>query len=202
MNDGELFAAWRGGDRASGESLIERHYDAMLRFFRGKAGDHAEDLVQRTFLVCAEPGGGFRGEGSFRAYLFGVARNVLFEHIRRRVRDGQPQPDFAESSIMDLAPGVATVVGRRAEQRLLMQALNLLPLESQLLIELYYWEELAVDELAAVLEIPAGTVKSRLHSARARLRDAMEQLPAAPEDTRSVRALLDSWLLQVRPAID
>jgi len=179
VDDAALFAAWRGGDRASGEALIERHYDAIARFFRTKAGEHADDLVQRTFLVCAEPGASFRGEGSFRAFLFGVGRNVLFEHFRGRVRDGHGEPDFARSSIMDLAPGVATVAGKRAEQRLLLQALQHLPLEAQLLLELYYWEELSIDEVAAVLTIPPGTVKSRLHTARALLREALARLDGA-----------------------
>jgi len=193
LTDAELFAAWRAGDRTAGESLIERHYDAIARFFRTKAGEHADDLVQRTFLVCAEPGASFRGEGSFRSFLFGIARNVLYEHIRRRVRDGQPEPDFAASSIMDLAPGVATIAAQRAEQRLLVQALQNMPLESQLLLELYYWEDLSIDEVASVLSIPKGTVKSRLFAARSVLRDKMESMATTPEDARSVRALIQAW---------
>src|SRR5690606_17645112 len=48
--DRELFEAWRTGDRAAGQQLIERHYDAIVRFFRTKAGPQTDDLVQRTFL--------------------------------------------------------------------------------------------------------------------------------------------------------
>ncbi|MEZ4372914.1 MAG: sigma-70 family RNA polymerase sigma factor [Polyangiaceae bacterium] len=73
--------------------LIERHYDSVARFLRTKAGPHADDLVQRVFLVCLDKGGQFRGDSTFRAFLFGIARNVVFEFIRgssrRRARRGR-----------------------------------------------------------------------------------------------------------------
>jgi RNA polymerase sigma-70 factor (ECF subfamily) len=195
--DSELFRAWRAGDRAAGEALIVRHYDAIARFFRYKASEQAEDLVQRTFLACSDAGGGFRGEGSFRAFLFGVARNLLFEHIRRQVRH-RPDADFSLSSLMDLNPGVATLAAEQSEQRLLVRALQHLPLETQVLLELFYWEELSIDEVATALEIPKGTVKSRLFNARALLRETLERLPASDEETRSARSLLDSWRADVK----
>ena len=50
-----------------------------------------------------------------RAWLFGIARNVLYEHIRGRVRDGRAEPDFHESALVDLAPGVSTIAGNTAQ---------------------------------------------------------------------------------------
>ncbi len=202
LEDATLFHAWRAGDREAGEALILRHYDAIARFFRHKAAAHADDLVQRTFLLCADPNASFRGEGSFRAFLFGVARNVLFEHIRRNLRDGRPDADFSASSLLDLSPGVATIAAQHAEQRLLGRALQHLPLESQMLLELYYWEELSIDELASMLAIPAGTVKSRLFSARTQLRETLERLPASPEDARSAQSLLHSWRAGIKGHLD
>jgi RNA polymerase sigma factor (sigma-70 family) len=198
IDDHILIEAWRNGDNASAEVLIERYYDSIARFFASKAGNEADDLVQRTFLRCAEGIGRYRGDANFRAYLFGIARNVLYEHIRRRVRDGPVEPDFGASSLMDLAPGVSTIAAQRAEQRVLVMALQRIPLELQIVLELYYWEGLGVAELAEVLAIPAGTVKSRLHRARSLLRDAMERLPATPEEQRTVRALLQEWAADVR----
>ena len=52
--DARLVQAWRGGDAAAGAQLVERHYDAIVRFFRTKAHPAADDLVQRTFMLCAE----------------------------------------------------------------------------------------------------------------------------------------------------
>lgn len=194
-DDGALFGAWQAGDRAAGEALIERHYDSVVRFLRTKAGPHADDLVQRVFLVCVDRGVHFRGDSSFRAFLFGIARNVVFEFIRGKVRDDRRRSDeIGASSILDLAPGLSSVAVQRAEQRLLVAALQRIPLDLQMAIELYYWEELSVAELATALEIPPGTVKSRLHRARQLLRQEMAELPSSGserEDLGSVMRMLD-----------
>lgn len=191
-DDAELVAGWRGGDADAGDVLIDRHYDAIVRFFRTKTSVGVEDLVQKTFLVCAERMHTYEGVASFRAFLFGIARNVLFEHLRARCRDGRSDDAIGASSIIDLAPGVSTQVFRRAEHRALVDALQRIPLELQLVVELYYWEELGIDDLARLLEVPAGTVKSRLHRARTMLRDVM----AAP--SASALASADPWAARFR----
>jgi RNA polymerase sigma-70 factor (ECF subfamily) len=191
--DHDLLAAWAAGDRAAGAQLVERYYDGIVRFFANKASNDTDDLVQRTFLACAEGAANFRGQGSVRAYLFGIARNLLYEHIRARQRSGLADPDFRESALVDLAPGASTLAAQRADHRLLYAALQRIPLELQTLLELYYWEDLPVEELAQILDIPPGTVKSRLHRARRLLRESCERLPASPEESKGVRRLLASW---------
>lgn len=159
--------------------MIGRHYASVLRFFRTKAGPDADDLAQRTFLRCVEAAERFRGEASVKAFLFGIARNVLFEHIRAHLRESRVDPDFSVSSILDLHPRASTLAFRKAEERRLVEALQRQPLETQIVLELYYWEELSVDEVARVVDIPAGTVKSRLHRGRELLRQALGESPFA-----------------------
>ena len=89
MDDAQLLSAWREGDEDAGEVLFERFYDGLSRFFRNKAGEHAPDLIQRTFLVLLETQGRMREGTTFQAYLFGVARNILLEHYRGKRRDGE-----------------------------------------------------------------------------------------------------------------
>lgn len=187
-SDAELLQSWRGGDERAGTVLLERHYESVLRFFRTKAGDDADDLVQQAFLRTLEAAERFRGDSTFRAFLFGVARNVLYEHIRRRMKDRKADPDFGVSSILDLNPRASTIALRMAEQRALIDALQRMPVEIQIVLELHYWEELSVDEVAVAVDVPSGTVKSRLHRGRGLLREAME---SAPE---GARAPLAAWL--------
>lgn len=196
-SDGELLAAWGGGDKKAGAGLIERHYPAIERFFAYKVGEQAPDLVQRTFLVCAAQTTDFRAEGSVRAFLFGIARNVLSEHLRARFRDKPEAVNTGAHSIADLSPGVATLVSAHAEQRQLLLALQRIPLDLQILLELYYWEELSLEEVALVLEAPIGTLKSRLHRARGLLREQMEAVATRAEDLRDAREMLSSWLRRV-----
>jgi RNA polymerase sigma-70 factor (ECF subfamily) len=153
-----------------------------------------------VYLVAADPERGFRGESSFRTYLFGVARNVLLAHYRGRTRDARVDADVSVQSVHDLAPGPSSMVALRADERLLFEALQRIPLDIQMTLELFYWEELTIPELAAVLEIPEGTVKSRLHRGRALLEQAMERL-AAPDDAReSVRVQLGEWAVRMQAA--
>ena len=197
-SDAELVRAWRDGDADAGDVLVERHYDAPVRFFRTKTSRGEDDLVQKTFLVCAERLSTYQGQGTFRAFLFGIARNVLFEHYRSKAKDGRSDDAIAASSVVDLAPGVSTQAYRRAEHRVLIDALQRIPLELQLVIELYYWEELGIDELAQLLEVPEGTVKSRLHRARTILRESMEGVSAKDLGESADAPAADAWARRFR----
>lgn len=145
-DDVELLRAWRSGDEAAGEALIGAHYDAILRFFRTKAGEDADDLAQRTFLRRVEPRNEYQGLATFRAYLFGIARNVLLEYIRIRVRDRKVDPEFSVGAVLDPSPRASTAAFAKVEQRQLVLALQQLPLDLQVTLELFYWEELSVEE--------------------------------------------------------
>lgn len=80
--DEELLAAWRAGDRRAGELLFERYYEPVARFFLNKTDAQAE-LIQQTFLACVEGAPKFRGEGSFRSFLFAIAEGTVKSRLRR-----------------------------------------------------------------------------------------------------------------------
>lgn len=185
MTDLELLDAWRSNDAKAGQELVTRHWSAISRFFRAKVGDDGADLISQTFLACVE---GKETIENVRAYLFGVARRRLADHFRTRAR--APGMDLAMSSLADLAPGPATELDRHQRAELLMVALTRIPLDDQIAIELSYFEGLSTRELAAVLEIPENTVRSRLSRARDKLRAALAGL-GTPEEA----ALAESQLV-------
>src|SRR5262247_3944620 len=124
-----LLAAWRAGDRGAGERLLGRYFDAVARFFRSKLGDDVEDLIQATFADCVAANQQVRGP-SFRAYLFTIARNRLFDHLRTAFR--RPQGiDLDAISIADLGTSPSGKLARREEYRQLLDALRHLPVEQQ-----------------------------------------------------------------------
>lgn len=180
VDDEALLASWTEGDDKAGEALYRRHFDALYRFFRTKAPDHCEDLIQTTMLECMRGRQRFRGDSTFRAYLFGVARNCLLHHFRTRFRD-RLDFDASRSSVADLDPRFSSVLGRRAEQERLLAAMRSIPVDLQVVIELHYWDELNTRELATALDVPQGTVKSRLRRAREALRQALGDGPAEGE---------------------
>jgi RNA polymerase sigma-70 factor (ECF subfamily) len=152
-SDEALLEAWRAGDQPSGEQLFDRHFVALSRFFRNKADQGIDDLIQSTFLGLAEARERFRGEGSFRSFLFGVAYNVLRNHYRAK-RSRTDKIDFGVTSIHDLRPGPSELFAHRAEQRILLEALRRIPVEHQVLLELYFWEPLTAPEIAEILAVP------------------------------------------------
>ena len=107
------------------------------RFFAGKLDDQVEDLVQQTFLVCLEKRGGYRGEGSFRAYLLGIARFRLLNYLRDRKPRDAPLSAIAERSLFELGDSPSRMVARQDEQRVLLAALRRLPRDLQIALELH-----------------------------------------------------------------
>jgi RNA polymerase sigma factor (sigma-70 family) len=198
--DLELLDAWREGDGDAGNELFDRHFDALYRFFGNKVGDGVDDLVQQTMLACVNGRGRFRGDSSFRTYLFGIARNVLFQHFDRRGREAE-RLDYGTVSVMDLGESPSYLVGARAEQRLLAAALRRLPLDDQIALELYYWEGMSGPDLATALGLGEPAVRSRLRRALERLRKTIGEVAANPADVESMSADLEKWvqILHARP---
>lgn len=183
--DAAAVAAWRGGDRAAGEALFERHFEALFRFFRNKVEDNVDDLIQQTFTAVVTSIDRFRGEASFRSYLFAIARNELIAHWRTKQRSAG-NLDVDEVSVAELSthqPG--RMLARRAEHQLLLTALRAIPLDFQIALELVYWEELTGPELAVALGVPEGTARSRLRRGKELLAAKLAELAGDPATAES-----------------
>lgn len=171
-DDEELLEAWRAGDSSAASTLVQRHFAAVCRFFRSKLGDDVEDLIQRTFLDCMESKGRIQGP-SFRSYLFAVARNRLFDHLRQGLR--RPVDDLGSRSLADLRTQGSGLLARAQDRERMAAALDALPIDFRITLELFYWEDLRGEEVAAVLGVSPHTVRSRLARARERLKAELDQ---------------------------
>lgn len=196
-SDEELLAAWRAGERRAGELLFERYYEPVARFFFNKT-DAAAELIQQTFLACIEGAAKFRGEGSFRSFLFAIAYRQLCRHYRDRKGD---RLDLAEVSVAAMEPSPSQAMLEGEELKLLLAGLRRIPVDCQVALELLYWERLTTAEMAAALEIPEGTVKSRLRRGRALLREAIEALARSPELAASTLGGLETWAGALRARV-
>lgn len=197
-SDIELLERWRTGELGAGDLLFTRHFAAIHRFFKNKvAADQLEDLVQLTFMACVEGRERFRQDAKFKTYLFGVAHNLLCDHYRKS-RKRPDSLDFTTSSAADLAAGPSTLFGKRREERLLLEALRRIPLDSQIVLELYYWEEMSASQTAAVLQLPEGTVRGRVRRAKQLLREQLGKLARSPEELQTTLGGLDQWAAALR----
>lgn len=198
VGDVELLEQWRNGDLAAGEILFERYYDAVARFFRTRMpGGDIADLVQETFVACVEGRDRVHEGGSFRAYIFSVANNVLCIHLRAKYR-GDDLVDFDQLSVEDMAPGPASQLRQQREEQVLLAALRRIPVNDQLLLELHYWQQIRTSDIAKAMGLNHNTVRSRLANARKRLEEAMAELAGSAELFESTKANFEEWARQCR----
>lgn len=200
-SDFELLAAWSRGEMRAGDELFERHFESLYRFFRNKVSHAVHDLVQDTLLRCTESKDAFRKKGSFRAFLFGIARRVLHDHLRKVYRDGG-HLDLEASSAMDLAPSPSQLVAKKQEHRILLQALRMIPLDHQIALELAYWEDMTGPEIGEVLGVPPATARTRLRRAREALTQKVSDLANTPELLESTMDNLDHWAKSLREYLE
>jgi RNA polymerase sigma factor (sigma-70 family) len=191
--DAELLNAWAAGDAEVGSRLFARHYRTVYRFFANKLASLAtvEDLVQQSFMACLEARARYRGDASLRTFLLAIARNVLLKHFREARK--LQAIDVDELSLADLGLGLSTVVGLRREQMLLLSALRNIPIDSQVVLEMTYWEQMSAREIGEVLGESEPAIRGRLRKAKLELRGAVESLARTPEEVTSTLGGLERW---------
>jgi RNA polymerase sigma-70 factor (ECF subfamily) len=200
LDDFELLDAWRAGDRGAGNALFDRYFDALFCFFRTKVDDAtAEDLVQQTLLKLVQLEAGFRKESSFRTYAFRAARNRLYDFFEARHRRDAAIDPQASSSV-DLGGTPSFLGSQREDHKLLLHALRALPLDLQVVLELYYFEKMRARELTEVLELPEGTIRTRLRRGLGLLRERLTELHGEGPRVETTMSNLEGWAEEIRAA--
>lgn len=171
-NTETLLLRWRSGSRDAGDRLLRRYVPVLTGFFGRRASTGADDLVQRTLLACVQGLERFEGRSTFRSYLLGIARNQFMMWQRAEAFSGYEsltQPTLRED-------GPSQLAAVRQEQLILLGALRRIDADFSVVLRLFYWSDLSVEEIANELGIPVGTVKSRLARGRAALKADLETL--------------------------
>jgi RNA polymerase sigma-70 factor (ECF subfamily) len=200
-DDERLLRAWRDGDQEAGNALVDRHFSTVYRFFRSKVDDDVEDLTQRTFLASLEGLERLRRDRDFRAYLLGIARRLLLRRFRDQAIRGRYENPMMVSAA-ELGGSPSQEVAAADERRLLLLGLRRIPLDLQICLELHYWEGMAVADIAEVLAVPPGTVKSRLHRAREQLRLRIQDMHDDANLVESTISDLARWAAGLKEQLD
>jgi RNA polymerase sigma-70 factor (ECF subfamily) len=187
IDDAALIERCRAGDVAAFEPLVEKYRQRVWRLAYNTLRDREEawDVAQEAFIRAYQALPSFRGQSAFYTWLYRIVMNVATDRARSRGAQGRafgtervPEEDWErvlpDQNPGDEAPDTAAV---RQEQRAkIMQALDTLSEDHRKIIVLGDLEGLSYREIADTLDIPMGTVMSRLHNARKRLRDALGPL--------------------------
>jgi RNA polymerase sigma-70 factor (ECF subfamily) len=161
----------QGSDEAFTE-LFLRYRERTYGFFRRRMNDaaQAEELAQETFLAVLRAAQRYEPRATFRAYLFGIAFNILSAHRRKSVLDSTRR-DSAPDEISDPS-------GTNPENAIwVRQAVERLDAAEREVLLLREFEELSYEEIAKILRAPVNTVRSRLFRARMALREILATMP-------------------------
>lgn len=161
------------GERDAFDALIARWHEPVWRYLRGLAGadEAAGDLSQDTWLRVLRGIPALRDPARFRAWLFGIARRAAMDRLRRRYAR-RIDENVELESLPAASPGDAENL--ETELAALERGMDALPHRERETLALFYLRELTIDDIAALLGIPAGTVKSRLFRARELLRQQLQ----------------------------
>jgi len=167
----ELVIKARKGDAMAFGVLAQKYgprvYGAVLLMVRNP--QDAEDIVQEAFLKALRNIGKFRQEASFGTWLQRIAYNLAYDLLRKR-------REIPGSDLLLLKTPIDPGTPDTLDRLELMQALAVLSPEMRAVVVLRHGEDLSIQEIADVLKIPTGTVKSRLYNGYRRLRDELTRL--------------------------
>jgi RNA polymerase sigma-70 factor, ECF subfamily len=185
LDDGELVRRYVEGDTASFETLVRRHerrvYSVAYRMLSRE--DDARDATQEAFMTALRKLSSFRGEAAFTTWIHRVTVNACYDILRRRQREPISDPDEEPHSTappFDHADATAQAID-------VQRALARVPDDFRAALILHDVQDLPYEEVAEVLGVPIGTVKSRIHRGRVALARALEddRGPGEHETTRA-----------------
>lgn len=172
MNDQQIIASVRAGKKEAYGELVDRYYKGLHNHLYQmlKDSDEAEDMAQEAFIKAFRSLKGYDSKYAFSTWLYRIATNEALKHLRRKRHvslDSIPElPDNYD-------PGAALRLEAREEEVRL--AISRIPLKYQTVISLHYWNSMKYEEIAVVMEVPVGTIKTWLHRAKTTVKEELEK---------------------------
>ena len=186
--ESRLITECRNGNREAFRPLVEQYQSLICALGYSASGNVglSEDIAQETFLIAWKQLPQLREPARFKAWLCGIARNLIQNHLRRDRRSGEVQSTEALEHVDDPNPQPAEAAIRSEEEALVWQALSAIPDPYREPIVMYYREDQSIEAVAAALDLSEVAVRQRLSRGRAMLRE-------------QVAALVETTLTRTRP---
>jgi len=174
-SDEVLIARIASGDRLAMQVLFARHhvrvYRFVLRLVRNEAT--AEDLISEVFLDIWRQAGKFEGRSAVSTWMLSIARFKALSVLRKRPE--QKLDDETAERIEDQADDPETALAKKDKGALLRECLTALSAEHREIVDLVYYHEKSVEEVAGIVGIPEATVKTRMFYARKKLSELLKE---------------------------
>lgn len=185
LGDAELIAFIKAGKLGAFTALVDRHQRSLINFFYHLGWDRqvAEDCAQEVFLRLHKHLATYEPEAKFTTFLYRVARNLWIDRLRSaavhgklvslEATGGPGEERTLRDRVSSGGPSPVDILSRRETEESLKRSIDLLPEEQKTVVVLSEMQGLKYQDIAAILEIPIGTVKSRMHTAMERLKEMM-----------------------------
>lgn len=179
VSDRALLLRWVAGSRAAGNRLLGRYYGPLCRYFSRVAPTYdSAELTQETLTqLCVSVDLALESKASFCAYLFGIARNIFYQQLRRSYRKRELHGELPNEVVERRTPAATLELVR--ERAVLTRLLAELPDAQRALLQSFFWENRTAEQLGAELGIPPGTVRTRVFHQKRRLMEALERASSA-----------------------
>jgi RNA polymerase sigma-70 factor (ECF subfamily) len=184
-DDRDLLARTAAGDRQALTELYTRYRGAIFAYLLRLTPDQhlAEDLLQETFVAVWRSAASFSGRSAVKTWLIGVAHRQAHNGLRRRTEPLANEAEIAQ--LVDAGPEPEDAALAQATREELLAAISRLSLAHRETLALAFGQEMPAAAIAAALDVPIGTVRSRLRDAKRRLRAALsDPMDAEREETR------------------
>ncbi len=186
QSDEDLLASHRTGQAGAMDQLLERYQDRTYQFVLWKTGTNrteAEDIAQDIFLQVFCSAASFDGRSKFRTWFYSLAGHVCSNWVRTKSRSrhyvsegNSPEEVAVVLDFPDHRPNALEMIQGDERAQAVHLAVQNLDSQHRVVLLLLDWEELSYAEISKVLEIPEGTVKSRVHHARLKLARSLQSL--------------------------
>jgi RNA polymerase sigma-70 factor (ECF subfamily) len=184
-DDAALLAAIKTGELGAFTGLVERHQRSLINFFYHLCWDRqaAEDCAQEVFLRVYSHLDTYEPQAKFTTFLFRIARNLWIDRMRTAAVHGKPLSLESQGSggderalqdrVAGRSPSPVEILARREQQDALRRAIDQLPEEQKAVVILSEIQGMKYQDIGAILDVPVGTVKSRMHTAMEKLKDLL-----------------------------
>ena len=185
LGDAELIAFIKAGKLGAFTALVDRHQRSLINFFYHLGWDRqvAEDCAQEVFLRLHKHLATYEPDAKFTTFLYRVARNLWIDRLRSaavhgkvvslEATGGPGEERTLRERVSSGGPSPVDILSRRETEESLKRAIDLLPEDQKTVLVLSEMQGLKYQDISAILEIPIGTVKSRMHTAMEKLKEMM-----------------------------
>ena len=184
-DDAALLLALKSGEFAAFSELVDRHQRSLINFFYHLCWDRqaAEDYAQEVFLRVYSHLDRYEPQAKFTTFLFRIARNLWIDRMRTLAVHGKPASLDSRSEggegrslgerVASRSLSPVEILAKEEQQAALQRALDQLPEEQKAVVILSEIQGLKYQDISAILDVPVGTVKSRMHTAMERLKELL-----------------------------